>query len=399
MESGKDRCRFLPAVMLGLLGCGCCSWGTRQQQTPYDRAPAVSNPRRADPQPTAPLRIVEPARPATSATAVSPVDAPPSLGSAAVANPLGPAQPPAKGSDAPGLIASAGPSGSNSGLTSPRTTVGPSAPETLPPQPATEATGAVTTAPPGVPADIAPRTVLPPQHAAQNSQDPLRHLARLAGECYANLDCYQARFTRLEQINGKDFPREVMLFRFRKQPWSIYFKWIGSEHQGREMVYVPGQHEGKIHTLLANGDMFGMGAGMRWPVSPDSNMVRSQMRHPITEVGIGSLVQHFGRLVDAAERGELRTGLLTYLGPQARPEFPAPLETVLQTIPPGTENELPRGGRRWWFFAADSHLPVLLMTHDNKDREVEYYCYDSLQVPSVPFTDEDFNPDRLWPKR
>ena len=56
---------------------------------------------------------------------------------------------------------------------------------------------------------------------------------------------------RREQINGKDKPEEVMLFKFRKQPRSVYFKWIGPAGNGREAIWVDGQHESKLHTLLA----------------------------------------------------------------------------------------------------------------------------------------------------
>jgi hypothetical protein len=396
MQSGKDVRRLLPAVMLGVVSCGCCTWGTRQQQAPLDR-PTPAYPRRTDTAPAAPLRIIEPARPGTSTTAVNPVDAPPSLGTTPVANPLGQAPPVARVSDGPAALASAGPSNLNQDLTATRTTVPPTPPAT-PPQPAPTG-GAATITPRDVPGDAALRTTPAPQAAAMNPQAQLRQLSRLAAERYTALDCYQARFIRQEQVGGKDKPREVMLVKFRKQPFSVYFKWTGVEGQGREVVYVHGQHEGKIHTLLADGDMLGMRGGTRFPVAPDSILMRGRTRHPITEAGIGSLVEHFGRLVDAADHGDPRTGQLAYLGLQSRPEFPAPLEAVQQIIPPGAESVLPHGGRRWWFFAADSHLPVLLLTHDEKDHEVEYYCYDSLQVPSAPFTDDDFNPDRLWPKR
>jgi hypothetical protein len=298
-------------------------------------------------------------------------------------NPLSPPPPPvAKGADVSAALASAAPSSPSRDLTATRTTVPPA-----------------TAAPPDVAASSTPRT--PPQAPAAtvNPQDQLRQLARQAAECYASLSCYQARLIRQEEVNGTDKPREEMLFKFRKQPFSVYFKWIGTVGQGREVVYVNGQHEGKIHTLLADGDMLGMRGGGRFAVAPDSMLVRNKTRHPITEAGIGSLVDHFGHLVDAAGQGDPRANVLTYLGPQSRPEFSTPLEAVQQRVAPGAESQLPHGGRRWWFFAADNHLPVLVIAHDEKDHQVEYYCYDALQVPPAPFTDDDFNPDRLWPKR
>jgi hypothetical protein len=189
-----------------------------------------------------------------------------------------------------------------------------------------------------------------------------------------------------------------MLVKFRKQPWSVYFKWVGTEGQGREVVFVQGQHDGKIHTRLAAGDTLFLPAGARFDVAPDSSLARGRSRHPITEAGIGTLVERFGRLVDAAEKGDRGAGSLTYLGTQTRPEFMAPVEVVEQVIAAGAEPGLPRGGHREWFFAPDSHLPVLAIARDETGHEVEYYCYDQLKYPAR-FTDDEFNPDLLWAKK
>ncbi|HJT76634.1 MAG TPA: DUF1571 domain-containing protein, partial [Gemmataceae bacterium] len=228
--------------------------------------------------------------------------------------------------------------------------------------------------------------------------NPLHRLYAQAATTYAAIPAYTARLRQREQVNGKDKPEEVMAFRFRKEPWSVYFRWIGPEARGREVVYVRGRYDGKIHTRLAAGDVLLMPAGARFSVAPDSIMARGRSRHPITEAGIGTLVERFGQLLTAAERGDRSHGTLTYLGLQSRPEFTGPVEAVEHMIPPGAEAALPGGGRRLWYFAADSHLPVLISTRDATGHEVEYYCYDQLRYP-VSLTDDDFNPDRLWARR
>jgi hypothetical protein len=88
-----------------------------------------------------------------------------------------------------------------------------------------------------------------------STSDRLLHIAREANETYSHIDSYIARLRRKEQINGKDKPEEIMLIKFRKQPWSVYFKWLGTEGAGREVVYVKGRNEDKIQTLLAAGDV------------------------------------------------------------------------------------------------------------------------------------------------
>jgi hypothetical protein len=226
----------------------------------------------------------------------------------------------------------------------------------------------------------------------------LRGMYRRAADRYAAIDSYIVRLRRREQINGKDKPEELLLFKFRKQPWSVYFKWLGTEGKGREVIYVRGQYDDKIQTLLAAGDMPLAPAGKRIAISPDSVFARANSRHSINEAGIGSLIDSFGKLVDATERGDNRLGTLRYLGTLQRAEFTTPCEAAEQIIPPGAEPQLPRGGRRLWAFESTSGLPTLVIAQNELGQEVEYYCYDRFEFP-VRLDDDDFNPDKLWPRK
>ncbi len=71
------------------------------------------------------------------------------------------------------------------------------------------------------------------------------------------------------------------------------------------------------------------------------------------------------------------------------------VEAVKQIVPPKSDPNLPRGGQRLWFFDPAVQLPMLIITTDETNREVEYYCHDRLMFP-VHLTDDDFNPDALW---
>jgi hypothetical protein len=135
-----------------------------------------------------------------------------------------------------------------------------------------------------------------------------------------------------------------------------------------------------------------MPAGKRIALSPDSPLVRSSSRHSIHEAGIGVLIEKFGGLLDATEKGDNRYGAVRYLGLVKRPELEAPCEAAEQEIRPGSEALLPRGGRRLWLFDTVSKLPVLMTTRDETGHEVEYYCYDRFQYP-VRLDNDDFNPD------
>jgi hypothetical protein len=258
----------------------------------------------------------------------------------------------------------------------------------------------LTPPPPPPPPSATP--VTPPAAPAAPATSPgatptVRQLVQQAAERYAGIDSYIARLTRREQVGGKNQPEEVLLFKFRKEPWSVYFKWLGKTSQGREVVYVKDQYENKLHTLLAAGDNPLLGAGKRMALATDSIFVRNASRHPITEAGIGASIERLGRLLDALEHGDKRGGTLTLLGAQNRPEFGKPAWVVEHVLPPGQDPSLPRGGRRLYGFDPDSKLPLLVTAVDDRGQEVEYYSYDRLQYP-VKLDNDDFNPDKLWAK-
>jgi hypothetical protein len=228
-----------------------------------------------------------------------------------------------------------------------------------------------------------------------NSNEKLRELAQAATARYATFDSYIARFRRREVVAGRQKPEEMMLIKFRKEPWSVYFKWLGKEGNGREALYVAGKYEDKLHTLLAAGDMPLMPAGRRIALSPDSSLVRNASRHSIRDAGIGTLIKQFAELASANSRGDFHLGTLRYLGKIHRAEFDQPCDAAEQLISPGEDPGLAKGGKRLWVFDSVSNLPILLAAWDETNREVEYYCYDRLEYPAH-LTDDDFNPDLLW---
>lgn len=228
-----------------------------------------------------------------------------------------------------------------------------------------------------------------------NDLAPLRSLYRRAEERYCKTDYYMAHLRRREQVKGKSKPEELILFKFRKKPWSVHFTWLGIEGHHREVIYVQGKFGNLIHTLLAAGDMPLMPAGKRVSLAPDNLFVRSASRHAINEAGLGSTIENFGKVLDSLESGDKKYGTMKYLGLLKRPEFEKPMDAVEQIIPPDCENHLPKGGSRMWMFDTDSRFPLLVVTYDHTNQEVEYYCYDRLQFPSK-LDDDDFNPDKLW---
>jgi hypothetical protein len=282
-------------------------------------------------------------------------------------------------------------------------TVRAAAPLRITEPPTAVAQGPATTVPTSAPSlpDLPTPGVAPAAAAAPAlpAESDLRRVHRLAAAKYAGWDGYYVRLTRREQVNGKDQPKEVIRLSFRKEPWSVHLVWLEGETKGREVVYVKGRYEGKLHTRLGpnDGNLL-YKAGSHIALAPDSPLVTSSSRHSITEAGIGNIIDRFGSNVVANEKGDLRWGTLTYRGRQKRPDLTDEVETAEQIIPAGAEKELPRGGRRLWMFDSTSHLPALVLTTDDRGHEVEYYRYDMYVAP-VRLDDKDFDPDVLWGKQ
>jgi Protein of unknown function (DUF1571) len=278
--------------------------------------------------------------------------------------PLVPVPPPPVGREAP-----------------PQPTTPPAPPPAAPAESAGLPAGSAGRGPPAVP----PQT---PPHTA-------RQILQAAAARYATMDSYIARLTRRDQLKDRNQPEELLLFKFRKEPWSVHLKWLGEVGRGREVVYVKGQYDNKIHTLLAAGDAPLMSAGKRFAIAPDSVFARTASRHSITEAGVGFCLEALTAQLDAQEHGDQTRGSLAAIAPQRRPEYPQPVEALERILPPGVDPDLPRGGRRLICIDPDWQLPLLIITYDDKGQQVEYYLYDRLQAP-VRLDDDDFNPDKLF---
>ena len=226
---------------------------------------------------------------------------------------------------------------------------------------------------------------------------PLRQVYQNAVARWATIDSYIVRLKRREVVAGKMQQEELMLVKFRKEPFSIYFKWLGNQAKGREVIYVQGRNDNQLLTLNGAGDVPLMPASFVLKISPDTGMARARCRYPITDAGFGSTIQRFGNVLERNERGDTSLGTLRYVGQTRRPEYDRPLEEIVQTLAPRSDPLLPDGGERHFFFDTDSHLPLLIFAADNAGREVEYYANDRFE-PNVGLDDGDFDPDRLWKK-
>jgi hypothetical protein len=235
---------------------------------------------------------------------------------------------------------------------------------------------------------------------AESNMDALRRLARQSAEKWAAMDGFECRLTRRETVGKQSMPQEELQYRFRRDPYSVHIKWVGLEAQGRELIYVAGKPDAKVHILTGKGEGLIVPSGKRFTFAPTDSSVRSKSRYNIRSGGMYSSIEWFGKVVAIMERDPAQAKRMKNLGViKGRPERPSGLECVEETLPPDWEPLLPKGGKRVTYFDPDPAspsfgLPILITAFNETGCEAEYYFFDQLR-PTKP-TDADFDPDRLW---
>lgn len=117
---------------------------------------------------------------------------------------------------------------------------------------------------------------------------------------------YTCTIVKQERIKGELGPPEHMRAQIRNrktggvhpaQPLSVYLNFLKPDAiQGREVIYVEGQNNGKMVAHEAKG--FKQAFGWVW-LNPDGILAMQGQRYPITEIGIENLVD---KLIERATR-------------------------------------------------------------------------------------------------
>jgi outer membrane lipoprotein-sorting protein len=198
---------------------------------------------------------------------------------------------------------------------------------------------------------------------------------------YARVEAYTARFERQEVVGGVQRPRHEILLKYQR-PGRIYMRWLTGPKQGREILLVPGRDDGHalVHEPGAVAGLFTL------VMPPDSPHILKQSRYPVTDVGIGRLIELIGADARRAER-EGRLGLRE-LGPAQDGGRPA--RAVELTFP--ADRALGYHARRVVVTVdAERSLPLRAKIHDHDDRLVGEYAYLDVRL-DVRLTALDFDP-------
>jgi hypothetical protein len=103
---------------------------------------------------------------------------------------------------------------------------------------------------------------------------------------YTQIHDYTCTFMKRERIDGRLTQQHVMAMKLRTRPGSVYFK-FQTPNRGREAIYVHGKYNGKV---IAHDVGIGKLLAGTMHLDPRGSMAMEDTRHPITEAGIGSLI-------------------------------------------------------------------------------------------------------------
>jgi hypothetical protein len=120
--------------------------------------------------------------------------------------------------------------------------------------------------------------------------DPVALAKKAIADCqarYAKVRDYTCTFQKRERVDGRLTHPHVMDMKARAHPSSVYFK-FRTPNKGREAIYVAGKNGGK---LLAHDVGIGRLLAGTLNLDPHGPMAMEDCRHPITEAGIGALIE------------------------------------------------------------------------------------------------------------
>jgi hypothetical protein len=142
--------------------------------------------------------------------------------------------------------------------------------------------------------DLSPAHVRPGGAAAAAAadraiEDPTVRAQRMVASCresYRSVTDYTCTFYKRERIGGYLLAPQKISMKVRSTPFSVYLRFI-EPHAGREAIFVDGRNSGKavVHDVGINKLLAGTVL-----LDPRSRRAMQDNRHPITDAGIGHLI-------------------------------------------------------------------------------------------------------------
>lgn len=123
---------------------------------------------------------------------------------------------------------------------------------------------------------------------ARSEEHPLKPAIRYAQSRLEKIESvpgYTATFLKREVV-GTSLVSHKMKIKVRHDPFSVYL-YYEMPHEGREVLYVEGQNNGKL--IAHEAGLLGLAGSME--LVPTDSLAMSENRYPITKAGIANMVR------------------------------------------------------------------------------------------------------------
>lgn len=198
---------------------------------------------------------------------------------------------------------------------------------------------------------------------------------------YAEVHDYTSVLLARERIGGTLREQETVLLKFQR-PFKVYMKWLDGPSKGREGLYVNGSYNGKFLVYEPRGILRLFTVAL----DPSDHRVMEYSRHPVTDVGIGRLIQ----IVSENARRGAKNGVLQIIDRGSGDVAGRRVRQVEGILP-----QDPKAGyysyRVLLAFDEENHLPIRVAVYDWNDQLVEEYVYTHIQL-NPELSDRDFDP-------
>jgi len=196
---------------------------------------------------------------------------------------------------------------------------------------------------------------------------------------YERINDYEAVFIKQARFDEKLSREETIQFCFRK-PFMVYMNWIKDPHKGREVAYVEGENENKLRAHER-----GMLSFVVVSLDPKSPRAMEGSHHPITDAGIGKLIELMASQVKrATEREELIWRSLGCWEFDGRPTY------KLEAVFPENRDAGYYCYRAVLWIDCELVLPVQVMIYDWDNNLYEKFAYRKLRT-NVGIPNSRFN--------
>ncbi len=234
------------------------------------------------------------------------------------------------------------------------------------------------------------RTTAPASSSLTEPADLVAQAKAAIADCqarYVKVVDYTCTFVKRERIGKTLTHPHVMDMKARTNPTSIYFK-FRTPNKGREAIFVSGRNSGKV---VAHDVGIGKFLAGTMKLDPHGTMAMEDCRHPITEAGIGHLIETVaGHWNAELSRGES----LVSIKPEMR--IGAHACTMIETIHPAKNPHLLFHKVRL-YIDQEHGLPIRFEAYDwpaqpgGPAELVEEYTYLDLKI-NLGLGEHDFDP-------